>query len=288
MKSKQVGRLMFNCRSFSFANSAILLLLLCLPGTLSAKDVTLAWDPNPGADTAGYMVYYRPDPNLSQQGADITRIDVGSSTSTVINGLAEDRLFYFAVTAYNNTGVESAFSNIVANGWIPVAKYPVNQAVPGFRFTFSWSDPPPDTMVTYTLYYGTDPDLNPGAAVAGPPAGPSARPPLADPGTMTVTLILLLTGTLVAIGAKRPGRAPALALMGAVAILASCGGGGPTITEHTSGEAKAGTTRLTTVSNLDEPFYEATNLAPGTYYWKVVADDGQLLREGLKSQFVIQ
>lgn len=86
-----------------------LLLSLCLglPGLLTAapplKNVSLAWDPVEGA--AGYRIYY---------GASHRRyphcLATGQSTQATLPNLRAGAMYYFAVTAYNAEGVESAYS----------------------------------------------------------------------------------------------------------------------------------------------------------------------------------
>jgi hypothetical protein len=85
-----------------------------LPGTGIA---TLSWtqptentDGSPLTDLAGYHIYYGTDSSNFTQVIDI----VGpTSTSHVIRGL-HTGTYYFAVTAYNGFGIESAKSNIAS------------------------------------------------------------------------------------------------------------------------------------------------------------------------------
>ncbi len=69
----------------------------------------LAWDANNEADLAGYRVYV----GLAS-GAYSTSIDVGTVTSYTLTGLATGTTYYFAVTAYDTSGNESAPSNEVS------------------------------------------------------------------------------------------------------------------------------------------------------------------------------
>ena len=87
----------------------MLILLMCLaPRQLVAADVTLAWDPNSETDLAGYKVYYGTSPGT--YGAPIS---MGKRTTFTVNGLSPGT-YYFAVTAYNTSGLESGFSNEVS------------------------------------------------------------------------------------------------------------------------------------------------------------------------------
>ncbi len=90
-----------------------------------AADLTLAWDSNSESDLAGYKVYYK----TGSSGApyDGTGADQGSSGIEVpledlddsdnpiftLSGLSENTVYYLAVTAYNEQGSESGYSNEV-------------------------------------------------------------------------------------------------------------------------------------------------------------------------------
>src|SRR5262245_1626675 len=89
-----------------------LLSLLCL-GPLSctnasSQNVSLAWDPNSEPDLAGYIVYYG---NASGQYTNSSRL--ANTTNTTVSGLQQGGTYYFAVTAYNDQGLESDPSNEV-------------------------------------------------------------------------------------------------------------------------------------------------------------------------------
>lgn len=109
----------FNYRIFiaTILSAVIInLVTLCLP--CFATNVLLQWDPNTESDIAGYKVYYKADSStqpFNGTGASegVSPIDVHNLTSTTITGLDSAHAYYFAVTAYNTAGVESAFSTIV-------------------------------------------------------------------------------------------------------------------------------------------------------------------------------
>ena len=90
--------------------------LLWSTAALSA-DVTLAWDPNGDPDLEGYGVYISedmPGPPYDLAGY-ITAAELRNiySPSFVVSGLDKGARYYFAVTAYDTAGNESAFSNSV-------------------------------------------------------------------------------------------------------------------------------------------------------------------------------
>lgn len=92
-----------------------------------AEELTLAWDANAEEDLAGYKIYYsafkvgsgeseRIDLN---EGASPIKIPIkeldGSKTPLVkLTGAASGITYMFTITAYNKTGLESGFSNMVA------------------------------------------------------------------------------------------------------------------------------------------------------------------------------
>lgn len=83
-----------------------------------ARDVTLQWDPNTEPALAGYKIYYKADApgppftgTESAQGA--SPVNAGNQTTATLTGLDPARSYYFAVTAYDAGGSESAYSNTV-------------------------------------------------------------------------------------------------------------------------------------------------------------------------------
>ncbi len=84
-----------------------------------ARDVTLQWDPSADTSVTGYKIYYNADSASipfsgtgAVQGA--SPYDAKKVTTTALTGLDPARAYYFAITAYNSTGTESLYSNIVS------------------------------------------------------------------------------------------------------------------------------------------------------------------------------
>jgi hypothetical protein len=73
------------------------------------SQLTLAWDANTEPGVAGYRLY-RGD----SSGVYSTNIDVGNVTTVTVTTLQAGHLYFFAVTAYDQTGTESGFSNEVS------------------------------------------------------------------------------------------------------------------------------------------------------------------------------
>ncbi|HEU5256334.1 MAG TPA: putative Ig domain-containing protein [Vicinamibacterales bacterium] len=85
--------------------------LLVVPALAHAASVVLEWDRNSDGLTAGYYVYYG-----TQSGNYSGSVDVGSSTSAVVNLNDPSATYYFAVQAYSATGEKSPLSPEIA--WI--------------------------------------------------------------------------------------------------------------------------------------------------------------------------
>ena len=69
--------------------------------TVSAEQVTLAWDPNPEPDLAGYYIYY------GERGTTPLRVDAGLNTNVTIQNLVAGRTYDFYATAFNTANIES-------------------------------------------------------------------------------------------------------------------------------------------------------------------------------------
>lgn len=97
---------------------SLALLLVLAPATCLATDVSLAWDPSPDPDLAGYRIYYQANSGaVPFQGTGALEgnapVDGKTGTTATISGLDPGISYYFAVTAYNSSGAESVYSNIV-------------------------------------------------------------------------------------------------------------------------------------------------------------------------------
>ncbi|MHB8121136.1 MAG: Ig-like domain-containing protein, partial [Desulfuromonadaceae bacterium] len=84
-----------------------------------ARDVTLQWNPSADTSVTGYKVYYNADSaSIPFKGTGavqgVSPYDAKKVTTTALTGLDPARAYYFAITAYNSTGTESLYSNIVS------------------------------------------------------------------------------------------------------------------------------------------------------------------------------
>lgn len=101
------------------------LLLLALTVATSentwADGLVLDWDASVSTDVAGYNVYYG-----TNSGNYIYKLDAGNVTSITISNLVCGGTYYFAATAYDSNGNESALSaeiSFIVPGAFCIAPY---------------------------------------------------------------------------------------------------------------------------------------------------------------------
>ncbi len=239
---------------------------------VSATEVDLSWsESNDDTAVTGYHIYYkRGNMESPLNGTDAAEgpspIDVGDVLTSTVSELDRGVPYYFAITAYDAAGNESAYSDIVSNQWIPKLRAPENNetAVPT-PTTFRWDSAPDGMNVTYTLYYSTDPNLE----VILPPTGKTI--PTNWLSAAILLLLFALTGvSLRTLRTKKFCYSCIPLLFCTAIVVTACGGGGGSSSAGT-GSSKA---VVYSVNNGTETYYEATNLDEATtYHWKVVATD---------------
>src|ERR1039457_4314067 len=81
----------------------------------TALDVNLQWVPNTDSDLAGYRVYYGVNGLSNPISINVQSPTQGAAipTTVTITGLDPTLNYYFAATAYNTSGLEGPYSNIV-------------------------------------------------------------------------------------------------------------------------------------------------------------------------------
>ena len=79
------------------------------PPAGTTGSASLSWTASAEPDLNGYRVYYGTDSGIYIQG-NAQGINVGNRTSFVVDGLNRGRRYFFAITAYDTRGNESAFS----------------------------------------------------------------------------------------------------------------------------------------------------------------------------------
>jgi len=78
--------------------------VVCTPAW--AAQLALLWDPSGDSDVVGYNVYYG-----TQSGHYTTEVNAGNTTTYTVSNLQVGSTYYFAATAYDSYGYESAYSN---------------------------------------------------------------------------------------------------------------------------------------------------------------------------------
>ena len=86
-------------------------LLITVSLMAANNSLKLEWDPNSEKDLAGYNVYYG-----TSSGSYAHGVDVGNETSCLIpySEFESGKTYYFAATAYDESGNESDYSNEVS------------------------------------------------------------------------------------------------------------------------------------------------------------------------------
>src|SRR6185369_17094255 len=183
------------CARVAFIIGAVLLLV---PTLAHAASVVLEWDRNSDGLTAGYYVYYG-----TQSGNYTGSVDVGSSTSAVVNLNDPSATYYFAVQAYSSTGEKSPLSpeiawiqDVTSTGGTPTGGTPTGGTPTGGTPTSGTptsGTPTGGTPTSGTPSSGTPTNGTPtgGTPTSGTPSGgtPSTKAPtLSNPGGMTGTV----------------------------------------------------------------------------------------------------
>ncbi len=90
--------------------------LLLFASAVSAREVTLTWDSNNEPDLNHYIVYWGTESGeyLEDSG------NIGLVTEFTVEIPDDDQVYYFAVTAVDEAGLESDFSNEVTTGDVPL------------------------------------------------------------------------------------------------------------------------------------------------------------------------
>lgn len=86
--------------------------LLCffMAGPAMARTFALTWNANRETDLAGYRIHYGTASGNYTQHIDVAK----DTTSADVNNLSDDGTYFFAVTAYNNFGLESRRSQEIS------------------------------------------------------------------------------------------------------------------------------------------------------------------------------
>jgi hypothetical protein len=149
-------------RPYFFQSAIFIFLFFALSAHAWAKTVTLTWDASP-SDVDGYYIYHVAGSSTDLSHADNpTMIDVGADLTYTFYDLEDDVEHSFAVTAYDDSGNESAYSNIVTSDALDVGSVDSSTVSAGETkdVTLSW-DASPSDVDGYNIYYvaGSEADL---------------------------------------------------------------------------------------------------------------------------------
>lgn len=89
----------------------------------TGRSLTLRWNPAEAPDLAGYKIYYdtKPGPPFDPSDADVLQegdsplVVDKDTTRIVLHGLTQGKEYHFAITAYDASGRESDFSNLISS-----------------------------------------------------------------------------------------------------------------------------------------------------------------------------
>ena len=132
-------------RPFPFVRNFVLWISLLLFVRLSAfadQSVTLSWNSSSDTNVVGYKIHYG---GASQ--VYTNTVICGNVTNVTISGLSAGATYYFAATAFDGSGTESAFSN--------EAMYAVPQAAANPPMVYQ--PPTLDPIPNLTIYENAGP-----------------------------------------------------------------------------------------------------------------------------------
>lgn len=125
----------------------------CPPAAIAAQNVRLTWAGSSSPDVTGYNVYYGPE-----SGVYPAMLSVAGATTVNVEDLPGGLTYYFAVTAYNSSGLESELSNEASYsvpGLAPPGTPFIAQTLPDHAVTIGWNPSRTAGVPGYYLHYGT-------------------------------------------------------------------------------------------------------------------------------------
>ena len=127
-----------------------ILLFNCPPAAVAAQNVRLTWAGSSSSDVTGYNVYYGPE-----SGVYSTMRSVIGATTVNVKDLPGGLTYYFAVTAYNSSGLESELSNEASYsvpGLAPPGTPFIAQTLPDHAVTIGWNPSRTAGVLGYHLH----------------------------------------------------------------------------------------------------------------------------------------
>ena len=112
----------------------------------------LVWNESPNPDVVGYNVYYG-----TASGQYTSSVQTGPDFVATISGLEQGTTYYFAVTSYDSSGVESGFSQeqTYTTLFFPTAQVVADLEPEGQALY--WYVRPGTNVVGYIIHYGASP-----------------------------------------------------------------------------------------------------------------------------------
>ena len=207
-----------------------------------------------------------------------------TALTITLTDLEDDATYYFAVTAYDASGNESTYSNIVSNDTsadtttastesnVPVLIFPENNKTDEPVITsFEWDEMDSSYNVRYELVYGTDLDKVTAAGhIPSLPTNPIV------PASPLLLLALVSIGLLYRNKTSQKAVRWILLSLLSITLISACGGGGGSSSSSTSKSVSSTTDEaiLVITDTGDNPYCDVGPLEYSTtYYWKVVAFD---------------
>jgi Fibronectin type III domain len=105
-----------------------LIIAITIGEALGQESVSLAWDQDTDPTVVGYKLYYTTSSGLLVAGrtapiSGATSGSVGKVTSLTVSGLSGGVTYYFSLTAYNGSGIQSVLSNVVSAAYTYASAY---------------------------------------------------------------------------------------------------------------------------------------------------------------------
>ena len=131
----------------------VLLMLAAMQTT--AGSLALAWDPVNDPRVAGYKVHYG-----TSSGNYTAQMEAGNVTTSTVPNLVDGATYYFAVTAYDGSLVQSGFSNEVAGtvpaapGGAPVANFSASTTTGTAPLAMNFTSTSTGSITTYAWTFG--------------------------------------------------------------------------------------------------------------------------------------
>ena len=102
------GRAMKIIKALKRGGFSIVLFSLFLTSKVFAGELVVSWNPNSEEDLKGYKIHYG-----NSSGNYNNTIDVGKVTTYIVSNINEGIIYYFVLTAYDEAGNESEYSDEV-------------------------------------------------------------------------------------------------------------------------------------------------------------------------------